>query len=289
MLLGKAGRDAGRRLVVHGGSRGAALVIAAGICLCTLPLLHGQTAVAPQAAQGSAPAKTASGSGKAVSASAKGSSVQKPVRHKRRAAKPAPVPVALPPIIAQEPIKPNWPANDPSQPAHVSWDGNRLMVTATNASLSQVLHEVSSATGLEVEGLDSSRDQRIFGSFGPAEAKDVLNQLLDGAGYNVIILGDRGAGNPRQLLLAVQAAAPAKGAGNHAAAAQQPEEEPEPEPEPQPEPERPQQGPPPPGARPAQQYLQDLRNQQQQGQPGQPGANPGQAPGQNPAQPTPNQ
>jgi hypothetical protein len=204
--------------------------------------------------------------------------VHKSARHKRKAGKPAePVSVAPEPVAVQEPPKPDWPANDPSQPGHVKWDGSRLTITATNASLSQVLHEVSSATGLKVEGLDSSRDQRLFGNFGPAPARDVLNQILDGSGYNVILLGDRGEGNPRELLLAAQTPG-ARNAGNQPGNNfnQPQQEEPVDEPEPEPEPQRPQQGPPPPGARPAQQYLQDLRNQQLQQQ--QPGANPGQTP-----------
>jgi hypothetical protein len=203
----------------------------------------------------------------------------KPATHpKRKRVKAAPEPVVPVAVAPAEPPAPKWPVNDPSVPARVSWNGRELIVTATNASLSQVLHEVSSATGLKVEGLDSSRDQRIFGVFGPAEAKDVLNQLLDGAGYNVIILGDRGAGNPRELVLASQT----KG-GSHPANVNRPgnqpvEEEVPEEPEQQPEPERPQQGPPPPGVRPAAQYLQDLRNQQQQQQLPNPGQNPTQTP-----------
>lgn len=207
---------------------------------------------------------------------------KKLIHHKRKA-KQAPEPVAQVPVQPVEPPKPKWPVNDPSQPAHVNWDGRDLTVTATNASLSQVLHEVASATGLKVDGLDSPspHDQRIYGSFGPAPARDVLNQLLEGSGYNSILIGDRGAGNPRELILTAQA----KGASSANKQLNQPNQnneddavdEPEPE---QPEPQRPQQGPPPPGARPAQQYLQDLRNQQQQQQ--LPPTNPGQQPTQTP-------
>ncbi|HTJ29419.1 MAG TPA: hypothetical protein VL346_02915, partial [Acidobacteriaceae bacterium] len=244
------GRNCTRSILQAAARSAAVLALAA---FCGLPLLEGQSTAAVHPAP-----------------------VHKPVRHKRKAAKPAPEPAPAP-VAVQAPPKPDWPANDPSQPGHVKWDGSRLTITATNASLSQVLHEVSSATGLKVEGLDSSRDQRLFGNFGPAPARDVLNEILEGSGYNVILLGDRGAGNPRELLLATQRPG-VRNAGNHPVNNfnQPQDEEPAEEPQPEPEPERPQQGPPPPGARPAQQLLQDLRNQQQQQQ--QPGAIPEQNP-----------
>jgi len=242
----------------------ASVVTLAAVCTVAVPTLMAQT--------------------KPASPATSAASVKKPVHHKRKAAKPAPEPMAQAPVIPEEPPKPDWPVNDPSQPARVDWNGRQRTVNAKNASLSQVLHEVSSATGLKVEGLDPSRDQRIYGSFGPAAAHDVLSEILDGSGYNVILLGDRGEGNPRELLLSAQAKGAAQPSGNRPA--NQPNDEdavvdeaPEPLPEQQPEPQRPQQGPPPPGIRPAQQYLQDLRNQQQQQQQQQfPPANPGQNP-----------
>jgi len=268
-------KNAGGVSAFHMGPCSKALCSAALLAfaaLCALPTVQGQDA---------APTKQNIPATQSVPTHPTAAPVHKPLRHKGKAAKRAPEPVTPPPVVAQEPPKPDWPVNDPSQPAHVSWDGSKLSVTATNASLSQVLHEVSSATGLKVDGLENGRDQRIFGSFGPAPTRDVLNQLLDGSGYNVIIMGDRGQGNPRELVLAAQSAS-SKSGGNRPAVNQPQEEEPEPEPEPQPEPEpRPQQGPPPPGARPAQQLLQDLRQQQQQQQPA---ANPGQ----NPVQTQPN-
>jgi hypothetical protein len=245
-----------------------ALALAA-LCALAVPPMHGQSA---------APAGTAS------------TAAKKPVHHKRKKAKPAPEPAAEVPVTQPAPPRPNWPVNDPSQPAHVNWDGRQLTITAANASLSQILHEVVSATGLKVEGLEapSPRDQRIYGSFGPAPARDVLSQLLDGSGYNSILIGDRGVGNPRELLLTAQAKGhPANAGLNHPNGAgnnddEGADEQPEPPEQPEQPEQRPQQGPPPPGARPAQQYLQDLRNQQQQQQlPS--------APGQTPQQGQPNE
>ena len=47
-------------------------------------------------------------------------------------------------------------------------------------------------------------DERIFGTYGPGPARDVLSQLLDGSGYNVLMVGDRGAGTPRRIVLTIR-------------------------------------------------------------------------------------
>jgi hypothetical protein len=63
-----------------------------------------------------------------------------------------------------------------------------------------------------VEGLGA--DQRIFGTYGPGSARDVLSQLLDGSGYNVLLVGDRGEGTPRRVVLSGRATGPAQPPGN---------------------------------------------------------------------------
>jgi hypothetical protein len=44
-------------------------------------------------------------------------------------------------------------------------------------------------------------DERVFGVYGPGHARDVLSQLLQGSGYNVMMIGDQGQGTPREILL----------------------------------------------------------------------------------------
>lgn len=102
-----------------------------------------------------------------------------------------------------------------------------LSVMATNSSLRQILADISTATGVKVEG--SPTDQRIYGSYGPAPARDVLSQLLQGSGYNVLMVGDQGQGTPRTLVLTAKGSAPAvaPGAGAQAHAADEDAEEPE--------------------------------------------------------------
>jgi hypothetical protein len=101
--------------------------------------------------------------------------------------------------------------DQPPNPAQVHVDAGKLSIKAENSTLSGILHEVSSETGMTVDGL--SKDQRIFGNYGPASPREVLSALLDGLGYNVLMVGDQSNGAPRQLLLTQRTAGPAS--GNH--------------------------------------------------------------------------
>jgi hypothetical protein len=89
--------------------------------------------------------------------------------------------------------------NDHPVPAAVTWDSHGLRIDAQNSSLQQILHDLSAASGVKVEGMGS--DQRVFGVYGPGQARDVLSQLLQGSGYNIMLIGDQGEGMPRQIVL----------------------------------------------------------------------------------------
>jgi hypothetical protein len=187
-------------------------------------------------------------------------------RHKRpvvaKAQTPAP-PTAVAPTTPPEPEAPKWPANEKPVPATVTWDSQGLRIDAANSSLAQILTDVSTATGAKVEGFDS--DQRVFGVFGPGPARDVLSQLLQGSGYNVLLIGDQGQGTPREILLSLRHA----GTATPAAKTAQPSEEDSDTEEP------PQPGQPPirpgfvPGGPP-----RTPQQMQQPPQPGQPPSNP---------------
>jgi len=107
---------------------------------------------------------------------------------------PAPEAIAAPPPLPPAPI---WPANQPPTPATVSWDSRGLAIEASNSSLYQILHQVAVETGAKFEGL--TQDQRVFGTYGPGPARDVLSKLLDGSGYNVLIIGGRDADAPIEV------------------------------------------------------------------------------------------
>lgn len=97
------------------------------------------------------------------------------------------------------PPMPHWPVNDKPNPPSVVWDASGLRINASNSSLQQILTEVSTDTGTKVVG--NVPDQRVFGSYGPGLASDVLLQLLQGSGYNVLLAGDLGHGAPSQIVL----------------------------------------------------------------------------------------
>jgi hypothetical protein len=127
-----------------------------------------------------------------------------PAHKHPRAVQPRPViaPGVLTPITPLVPATPNWPAFNQAAQASVLWDSHGLSIDAANSSLQQILKDVSTATGTTVEGLTT--DQRVFGAYGPGQARDVLSQLLQGSGYNVLMIGDQGQGVPRQILLSAR-------------------------------------------------------------------------------------
>lgn len=115
-------------------------------------------------------------------------------------AKPSPaVPVAPPspvPVLSQ-----------PAGPATITLAAGQLSIKANNSNLSDILNQIAKAGGMKVEGLQSggNGDERIFGSYGPGAPRKVLSELLDGSGFNVIMLGKTPAGTPKSLSLSPRA------------------------------------------------------------------------------------
>lgn len=191
--------------------------------------------------------------------------------------RPAPAPAVVAPV---EPAQIGAPARDslllhaPNH-AQVTVAANTLTIKADNSTLSQILHDVSGSTGMKIEGL--SKDERVYGNYGPGDARDVLLALLEGSGYNVVMVGDTAGGAPRELSLTQRSAASATAASPVASASADADDDAEPEAPPvQPEPavNTPPPGPPPvndgsPSRTPQEvlQQLQQLRQQQQQSQP----------------------
>jgi hypothetical protein len=274
----------------HTGSAAITISVAM-LCAAVVPIAAGAQATASGTTQ---PAQAQHSQTTAHSA-------KRPVhRHVAKAKALTPVAEAPPP----PPPPPDWPVNDKAQEASVDWNGRNLHIAATNSSLQQILRDVSTATGVKVEG--EAADERIYGSYGPASAREVLAKLLDGTGYNVLMVGDKGEGTPRELVLTVKTnAAPKTSAAENPArqnADDEAQEDPEPPEQTNPVPHRPF------GVSPAsqpgqgrspeqimneiqqrQQQIQQQQQQiQQQGQPQQQPGQPGQQqPGQ--AQPQPGQ
>jgi hypothetical protein len=93
-------------------------------------------------------------------------------------------------------------ANDAVKPvvvsrADVSYLGGRLSIDATNASLNQILREISHKTGIKVTG--GVTDERVYGHYGPATPSEILASLLDGTGSNMLLMAN--ANGPSELIL----------------------------------------------------------------------------------------
>jgi hypothetical protein len=168
------------------GSSGAASLVLLG----TLVL----AAASPAGAQTASPQKTAPPHG-ASAASTHAASAQQP------------------PVAAQ-PAAPLNIMDQPAIPANVVHHDDVLAVSANNSSLTQILHQVARETGMQIDGL--SGDERVFGSFGPGNPRDVLASLLNGTSYNVLMVGDLANGAPRQLLLTHKNGPALANAGNPA-------------------------------------------------------------------------
>jgi len=191
----------------------------------------------------------------------------------KRAAAAQPQGAATPAAeVPAPPEMPKWPVNEKPGLAAVVWDSHGLRIEAKNSSLHQILEDVSTATGAKVEGMGS--DERIFGAYGPGQARDVLSQLLQGSGYNILMVGDQGQGAPRQIVLSSRKPGDAKSPADKSGASSGDEETPEPEADEQPQqqvpqPNRPTFGPGGPPRTP-QQIMQEMQQRQQQGTPPRP-------------------
>jgi hypothetical protein len=211
----------------------------------------------------------------APAAQTRPSSAQPPVHRRLHSATTQPSAEQAAPAT---PRAPEWPINNRPVPATVTWNREDLRIDAANSSLQQILTDVATATGSTVEGL--TKDERIFGNFGPAAARDVLAQLLQGSGYNIVMVGDQGQGVPRELILSARNANKTPQGMTHPSSedseddsADYPQNDPQPQPQtPQPSlPLRP--GFPPDGSAPIR-GPQGMPQPQTQPQPGQPPTNP---------------
>lgn len=153
----------------------------------------------------------------------------------------------------------------------MTWGSQGLKIEATNSSLMQIMDDVSTATGTKVVGLNS--DERIFGVYGPGTERDVLSQLLQGTGYNIMMLGSESSEKPMQVLLTPRTGGtnvtfPAPSAVANNAAAEEPDEPEEPQPPPPPpNTATPGMGAPNSPVRTPQQIMQQIRERQMQSPP----------------------
>ena len=89
-------------------------------------------------------------------------------------------------------------ATTPARHSTVLFEGGLLTVQASNSSLNGILREVARATGMKISG--SVPEDRVFGTYGPADPQVVLATLLDGTGTNILIVSNE-ADKPLELVL----------------------------------------------------------------------------------------
>lgn len=97
-----------------------------------------------------------------------------------------------------------------SVPAHgnraeVTFKDGLLEVRANDSSLNVILRDVARVTGMTISG--GVPEQRVFGTYGPADAGTVLATLLDGTGVNILVR-ENAQNAPSELVLTPRTGGP---------------------------------------------------------------------------------
>ena len=120
---------------------------------------------------------------------------------------------ALPPSLSDK----------PAEPATITLDKGLLSIHADNSSLSAILHHLALTSGMAVDGF--LEDQRVFGVYGPGNPTDVLSELLQGAGYNFLMVGTTDQGTPKEIVLTARSGGNAASGPAQAQAQEPPDED----------------------------------------------------------------
>jgi len=100
----------------------------------------------------------------------------------------APVAAISQPVTASAPV--------------VKYANGKLSIAAQNATMGDLLRALSSATGAVIDFPNEHAAERMSANIGPGTVRDVLSSLLNGSGFNYVILGSQN--NPdvlRRLIL----------------------------------------------------------------------------------------
>jgi hypothetical protein len=121
---------------------------------------------------------------------------------------PASAPTAIPtapPAGAVAQAKSLNPSEQTAKRAEVQYATGMLSVAADNSSLNQILRDIGRVTGMKITG--GVTDERVYGSYGPADTSTVLTALLKGTGSNMMLVLDRDQ-SPRELVLTPRGGGP---------------------------------------------------------------------------------
>jgi hypothetical protein len=207
---------------------------------------------------------------------------------KKKAVPPPPLPSGTQGPVPQVPLD-----AIPAVAPQVTYEEGLLTIVAPNSTLGDILRSVRKHTSADIE-IPATASERVVTRLGPAPAREVMAELLNGSRFNYILLGSPADANALVRVVLV-AKTPDTPPGQPAAAAENGTAVPTPVPNavaevPEPEPEETtdenadqsaaeaeQPAPPPdqPGVKTPQQLLQEMQQRQllmqQQQQSGQPG------------------
>jgi hypothetical protein len=150
-------------------------------------------------------------------------SAQPPRTQQATPSTPAPTSSTLPatqPTAPEQPQAPLTPSERPPNRAQVTYADGVLSVSADNASLNQILRQIADHTGMKITG--GVRDERVFGQYGPDDPAQILAQLLDGTGSNMIFV-QRNSAEPAELILTPRQGGPSPPNPNASASNDRPE------------------------------------------------------------------
>jgi hypothetical protein len=85
----------------------------------------------------------------------------------------------------------------PSSNPRVTYLNGKLAISAQNTTMRDLLRAVSLATGAVIEFPNDHAAERMSATIGPGPVRDVLTTLLNGSGFNYVMLGS--PGNPGTL------------------------------------------------------------------------------------------
>jgi hypothetical protein len=110
-----------------------------------------------------------------------------PQHHVRKAAKKQELPAPLP-SGPQGPV-PQVPLDAmPAVPPQVSYQDGLLTIVAPNSTLGDILRGVHKQTSADIE-VPANATERVVTRLGPAPAREVMAELLNGSRFNYILLG----------------------------------------------------------------------------------------------------
>lgn len=109
--------------------------------------------------------------------------------HSKKKAAPPPLPSGTQGPVPQVPLD-----AIPAIAPEVTYENGLLTINAPNSTLGDILRSVRKHTAADIE-IPPTANERVVTRLGPAPAREVMAQLLNGSRFNYILLGSPGDAN----------------------------------------------------------------------------------------------